>query len=90
MRDILSLSGTWEFQLDPGGTLTVEALYPDREIIVPMPWQVAFPELQRYNGFAWYRRSFVVDPSWLEGELLLHFGAVDYWCQVFINGQLAG
>ena len=21
------------------------------------------------------------------GEVLLHFGAVDYWCQVFVNGQ---
>ncbi|MEO6457758.1 MAG: glycoside hydrolase family 2 TIM barrel-domain containing protein, partial [Chloroflexia bacterium] len=90
MRHNLSLSGIWEFQLDPDGTSTVEALQPDRKIIGPMPWQVAFPELQRYSGFAWYKRSFIVDPSWLEGELLLHFGAVDYWCQVFVNGQLAG
>ena len=22
--------------------------------------------------------------------VLLHFGAVDYWCQVFVNGRLAG
>ncbi len=90
MRNILSLSGTWDFQLDPGGTLSVESLQPDKEIAVPMPWQVAFPELQRFSGFAWYRRSIDIDPGWLEGEILLHFGAVDYWCQVFVNGQLVG
>src|SRR5206468_330189 len=24
------------------------------------------------------------------GELLLRFGAVDYWCRIFVNGQLEG
>jgi hypothetical protein len=54
-----------------------------------MPWQAAFPELQHYSGYAWYRRSVDLDESWLAGEVLLQFGAVDYWCQVYINGQLA-
>jgi hypothetical protein len=54
-----------------------------------MPWQAAFPELQHYSGYAWYRRTIDLDEARLSGEVLLHFGAVDYWCQVFINGQLA-
>lgn len=62
MRQTLSLYGTWDFQLDPHRTTTVDALRPDMEIIVPMPWQAAFPDLQRYSGFAWYRRSFDIDP----------------------------
>ena len=90
MRETLSLSGTWGFQLDPSGTLSVESLQPDREIPVPMPWQVVFPELQRFSGFAWYRRSVEIAPAWLDGDLLIHFGAVDYWCQVFVNGEMAG
>ena len=90
MRRTLSLSGTWDFQLDPAGSLGVDTLAPDREIPVPMPWQAAFPELQEYSGYAWYRRTFDVEGDWLDGEALLRFGAVDYWCQVFVNGTLAG
>jgi hypothetical protein len=55
-----------------------------------MPWQAAFPDLQEYGGYAWYRRDFDVERGWLDGEALLRFGAVDYWCQVFVNGTLAG
>ncbi len=90
MRHVRSLSGTWQFQLDPDGILKVEQLAPDREIVVPLPWQAAFPELEHYSGYAWYQRSVTLDEQELAGELLLHFGAVDYWCQVFVNGALAG
>lgn len=90
MRLSRSLGGTWQFQLDPAGSLGVKTVSPDREITVPLPWQTAFPELEPYSGYAWYRRSFDLDADWLGGELLLQFGAVDYWCQVFVNGQLVG
>src|SRR6476660_6414394 len=90
MRNVRSLSGTWQFQFDPEGSLTLDSLSPDREITVPLPWQAAFPEYQQYSGYAWYRRAFDVEEEWLGGELLLHFGAVDYWCEVFVNGQSVG
>src|SRR6476661_10793837 len=90
MRQIHSLAGLWQFQLDPQGQLKTADLAPDREIQVPLPWQAAFGELENYSGFAWYRRNFEVEPGWLAGEILLQFGAVDYWCEVFLNGQPAG
>lgn len=90
MRPQRSLAGHWQFQIDPAGLIGIDSLAPDRTIPVPLPWQAAFPELQAYSGYAWYRHEFELDESWLAGELLLHFGAVDYWCQVFVNGQLAG
>src|SRR5690242_5297245 len=90
MRQALSLAGRWQFQLDPEGTLSPATLAPDREIAVPMPWQAACPDLFDYGGYAWYRRTVALDGAWLAGEVLLHFGAVDYWCQVFVNGRLVG
>src|SRR5688500_10621716 len=90
MRSYRSLAGKWQFQLDPDGSLTVDALAPDREITVPLPWQAVFSELRGYSGYAWYRRSVDLDRALFDGELLLHCGAVDYWCQLFVNGQLAG
>jgi hypothetical protein len=85
-----SLAGQWDFQLDPEGRLGVADLAPDRKISVPLPWQAAFPELRRYGGFAWYRTTVRLDEAWLQGSLLLTFGAVDYWCQLFINRQPVG
>jgi hypothetical protein len=90
MRPQRSLAGSWEFQIDPDDLISIDSLAPDRTIPVPMPWQAVFPELQTYSGFAWYRRAVDLPEDWLTGELLLHFGAVDYWCRVFVNGQLAG
>src|SRR5215218_5098396 len=102
MRQAISLAGHWQFQLDPAGTLALGPdgrpgpeqssvlPEPEREIPVPLPWQAAFPDLWEYGGYAWYRRTISLDDSWLGGELLLRFGAVDYWCQVFVNGRLAG
>ena len=90
MRLQQSLAGNWAFQLDPEGQVQHDALQTDRTIPVPMPWQAVFPELERYSGYAWYQRTFTLDESWLQGEILLDFGAVDYWCQVYINGQYIG
>lgn len=89
-RNIADLNGTWEFQLDPEGRLTSSTLRPDRNIVVPLPWQAAFPELERYSGYAWYRRTVEIEAASLEGRIYLDFGAVDYWCQVFVNDTLVG
>lgn len=90
MRQPQSLAGIWQFQVDPDGSLTHDTLSLDRAIPVPLPWQAAFPDLQQYSGYGWYQTDFEVPAAALNGELLLHFGAVDYWCQVFVNGTLAG
>ena len=83
---VVSLAGDWEFQLDPAGALDVASIDPDRTIPVPLPWQAAYPELRRYAGYAWYRRSFEADGDLDGGDLRLRFGAVDYWCEVYLNG----
>jgi hypothetical protein len=90
MSQIRSLSGEWAFEADPRAEFTVETLALTRAIPVPLPWQAAFPDLERYGGYAWYRRTFDLDDSWLAGEVLLTFGAVDYACDVYVNGQHAG
>ena len=89
-RTTTTLNGTWQFQLDPAGELAADTLQPDRNITVPMPWQAAFADLQQYSGYAWYQRSFVIEAALLAGAVLTDFGAVDYWCQVFVNGTLVG
>lgn len=38
----------------------------------------------------WYRRFFSLDKSFAGKRAILHFGAVDWRCKVYINGTLAG
>lgn len=36
----------------------------------------------------WYRKSFTLPEAMQGKRILLHFGAVDYLCRVWVNGQL--
>lgn len=38
----------------------------------------------------WYRRNFTIPAAFIKSRVLLHFGAVDQNCTVFVNGMEAG
>lgn len=43
------------------------------------------------DEYLWYRRSVTLPEGFFRGgRLLLHFGAVDQCCTVWVNGQEAG
>src|SRR5574341_1464495 len=86
IRSRLALDGDWQFQIDPTASLTPATLAPDRTIVVPGCWQAQFPDLLRYAGVAWYRRLVEVPADWGGMRARLTFGAVDYACQVWVNG----
>jgi hypothetical protein len=89
----ISLDGTWAFAVDSAGAFTLEDVGTRahwREATVPLPWQAQFADLRTYHGVAWYRKSFGA-PTLGPGETtLLHFGAVDYHAEVFVNGTRVG
>lgn len=90
----IDLCGEWQFAYDDddaglreGWADRVEVF--DRTIIVPFP-----PEspasgigIVAPHPVLWYRRTFTLDESDLGGRLLLHFGAVDYQAEVWLNGH---
>lgn len=97
-RKRISLDGLWEFLPDPDQSLqpnTIKDAGALRSIRVPGPWQAQFEDLRGYSGVAWYRREFEIpqldnihaDP---DTTYILHFGAVDYFATVWLNGQLVG
>ncbi len=87
---MITLDGVWEFQHDPAGNLTPAGLGPMRPIQVPAPWQAQFDDLRLVSGVGWYRRLFSVPSAWREGVILLHFGAVDYYAEIWLNGRRVG
>ena len=77
----LNLNGTWEFSFD-------EPTY-DTTIEVPYPWGSPLSGIaESKDGTGYYRRSVQWNP---EGErIFLCFGAVDYTCEVAVNGRALG
>ena len=92
-REWLSLDGEWQFWTDQAGTLAHDALGESaRKVAVPAPWQSQADDLHDYAGIAWYRRNVELPAGWLgEGRaIVLRFGAVDYFADVWVNGTKVG
>ncbi|MDQ1591140.1 MAG: hypothetical protein QOG71_1767 [Pyrinomonadaceae bacterium] len=98
-RKRISLDGSWEFLPDPDQSFQPNTLQdagtPRRSIRVPGPWQAQFEDLRGYAGVAWYRREFEIPQTddiraGYDTTYILHFGAVDYFATVWLNGQLVG
>ncbi len=99
MRDtFLNLNGEWQFAFDDQNVGKKEAWYqPGVElpltITVPFAYQTKLSGLgptDDIHPVIWYRRVFTV-PAEMEGKrVLIHFGAVDFECTVYVNGQMAG
>ena len=80
-RARLSLDGSWDFHLE-GTTPTT--------IAVPAPWQAHFPDLRAAAGVALYSRAFTVPKEWRDRQVIVHFGAVNYFAEVSVNGHTLG
>ncbi|MCA1553939.1 MAG: beta galactosidase jelly roll domain-containing protein, partial [Chloroflexi bacterium] len=95
-REHTSLDGTWQFWIDPQHQYsfnTLDCAEDKRSIHVPAPWQAQFDDLHFYSGVAWYRRTFALPTnSHARGDTthVLHFGAVDYFTTVWLNGVELG
>ena len=87
-----NLNGLWEYAIQPK-----EADRPtkfDGEILVPYPVESALSGVKRPLTPAqrlWYRRTFNFPaPASKGGRMLLHFGAVDWRTEVWVNGTSVG
>jgi hypothetical protein len=93
-RERIALDGVWHFWPDAEESLTHELLTEQNSLSIQVPaaWQSQRAELRYYMGVAWYRRQFELPPDWLmPGNLIyIHFGAVDYEAEVWINRHPTG
>ena len=90
-----SLNGRWEFDLDPddvGSSRRFERRASlDDSIVVPFPVESPLSGIgdRGRHDVVWYARTLTVPEAWRGRRMLLHFGAVDYRAEVFVNGALA-
>lgn len=87
----LNLNGLWDYAIRKKSVKEVNRF--DGKILVPFPLESALSgvkkKLKRRQRL-WYRRYFTVPESWEGKDLLLHFGAVDWETEVWVNGNLIG
>ena len=86
-----NLNGHWNYAIRPADAPQPELF--DGKILVPYPVESSLSGVQRRlaeNEVLWYERRFTVPAEWRQGALLLHFGAVDWEADVYLNGIHVG
>ncbi len=93
-----NLNGPWQFAYDDAdqglssGWMKPGVCFP-LTITVPFAYQTKLSGLgptDEIHPVIWYRRTFTVPEAMQGKRVLLRFGAVDYRCSVYVNGQMAG
>lgn len=86
----VSLNGTWDYAITASSDLPESY---DGTILVPFSPEAALSGVNRVlmpDEVLHYRRSFAMGPLESGKRLLLHFGAVDQRCEVYLNGAALG
>jgi autotransporter-associated beta strand protein len=86
----MNLNGVWQFQSGATNDPVPAGQNLAGVILVPFPMESALSGVMQYYAFSWYRRQFTVPPEWSGQRILLHFEAVDWRSQIYINGQSVG
>jgi beta-galactosidase/beta-glucuronidase len=91
----INLNGTWTYTFDFGqsGMHQGRELYTstgfDEDILVPFCPESTLSGVG-YTDFIpamWYHRTLTIPSEWQGQRILLHFGAVDYESEIFIDGK---
>ena len=92
-----NLNGIWQFEIDHGNSGEARNLQAS-DATLSKTINVPFCPESKLSGIGytdfmssvWYQRKFDVTAQQMEGRIVLHFGAVDYFTTVFINGKKSG
>ncbi|MBQ5602210.1 MAG: glycoside hydrolase family 2 [Clostridia bacterium] len=85
----ICLNGDWDYIISSENTLPNEYI---GKIKVPYSPESKLSGVSRKLSSAetlWYRRSFTLSEDFMKDRLIIHFGAVDFFADVYINGSLA-
>jgi beta-galactosidase/beta-glucuronidase len=86
-----NLNGLWQYAILPKDQQTIPATLHGN-ILVPFAVESALSGVTKTVGkdsILWYKRTISI-PSAKNKITLLHFGAVDWQCAVFVNGKEVG
>jgi hypothetical protein len=85
-RLLVDLQGLWYFSTTWEGD-NVSSIKEWKKIMVPSPWE---HQGFKYDGFAWYKRTFTLPANFTNDPLVLLMGKIDDFDKVYLNGKLIG
>ncbi|NLG13025.1 MAG: beta-glucuronidase [Lentisphaerae bacterium] len=94
--DWINLNGPWTYQFDFGCSSKERGLLRstgfDDKIIVPFCPESSLSGVghKDFINSMFYHRKITVPANWAGKKAILHFGAVDYECEVAVNGKTIG
>ena len=86
-----NLNGLWNYTIQPLGKGIPTSF--DGEILVPFAIESSLSGVGRIlgeNKNLWYQCSFIIPSKWKGKKILLHFGAVDWKTEVWVNNIKVG
>ena len=86
----MNLNGLWNYAIT---NLNTVPTYVEGEILVPFAVESSLSGVGRRitkENILWYQREFTVPSEWNGQNIILHFGAVDWQAEVFVNGERVG
>lgn len=87
----VNLNGLWDYAIVPRGQSEPTAF--SGKILVPFPVESSLSgvaERVGQNQELWYHRTFTVPATWKNKKVVLHFGAVDWRTDIWINDIKVG
>jgi beta-glucuronidase len=105
-RKCASLNGKWKVIIDPTDIGNWRQVWKEKkterktdfveysfdggpELNVPGDYNTQKPELTYFEGTVWYKKTFMHSIN-KNKRLFLHFGAINYLADVYLNGNLLG
>ncbi len=89
----LNLNGLWDYTVTKDSDKAIPIEW-DGQILVPFSPETALSQVKRQllpSEYLWYHRTLPeVERKNHTDRVLLHFGAVDQMCVVYVNGKAAG
>lgn len=89
-RSYYNLNGYWDYTILPEDTVVIS--FPERwdgRILVPFSPECSLSGVNRQlkPGERLFYRRYFTNPGKTDERIILHFGAVDQFCRVYVNGQ---
>ncbi|MCA2005354.1 MAG: beta galactosidase jelly roll domain-containing protein [Ignavibacterium sp.] len=87
---IISLKGKWKFSLGDSPDWSKFNFDDSNWEVINVPSSWENQGFHGYDGFAWYRKEFIVQEDLSEKNLYLILGFIDDVDQTYLNGKLIG
>ncbi|XPF93079.1 LamG-like jellyroll fold domain-containing protein [Colwellia sp. RE-S-Sl-9] len=85
-----NLNGIWQVKEGIAGEILPSNQNFPQAVLVPFAIESALSGVMQGWDHLWYRKVINIPTNWHDQRILLHFGAVDFESEVFVNGQSQG